>query len=407
MPTVVRTQAPNAIVLPRARSGPRTIRRRRHIVVLVVASLSVLLIAGPTAEAAPTTWSQVPSATRAVAYSALSGVSCSGGTCIAVGYSSGRSRDRTLVESWNGTAWTVERSPSPDWSDQFDGVACPSPTWCVAVGSSGSGSRERTLVETWNGTTWEKVHTGFPGVSAGLSGVSCASPDDCIAVGSYTTAQEPGVLSATWPLVDSWNGKTWDVELPPATNPTYNMLLAVSCPEIASCVAVGDADSQTLAESWNGSTWSIDPSPSPGVDNRLSDVTCSDATDCVAVGSAVTGVDYQTLVENWDGTAWTVTPSPDPSTVNTLQAVSCTDPSDCVAVGETIPDTVAETLVETWDGSTWTTTPSPDPSTRFNGLFSVWLTGSGTGLAVGGASLDTTRPKHVQTFALVGSSPPT
>ena len=61
---------------------------------------------------------------------------------------------RTLVESWNGTAWSVVASPSPSVAFLY-GVSCPSARSCKAVGEYANNSGAvRTLVESWNGTAW-------------------------------------------------------------------------------------------------------------------------------------------------------------------------------------------------------------------------------------------------------------
>jgi hypothetical protein len=47
--------------------------------------------------------------------------------------STGADQDaKGLVESWNGTSWTVR--PNPAVSGAFDSVACPALTLCMAVG---------------------------------------------------------------------------------------------------------------------------------------------------------------------------------------------------------------------------------------------------------------------------------
>jgi hypothetical protein len=89
-----------------------------------------------------------------VAY--LYGVSCaSARSCKAVGdYASSTIRRRALVESWNGTAWSVEPGPSPSVAYLY-GVSCASARSCKAVGEhASSGGVIRSLVESWNGTAW-------------------------------------------------------------------------------------------------------------------------------------------------------------------------------------------------------------------------------------------------------------
>src|SRR5437868_2907408 len=59
----------------------------------------------------------------------------------------------TLVEHWNGSAWSVVSSPNrgPD-NNNLTGVAALSANDVWAVGSDG-----KTLVEHWNGSAWSIV----------------------------------------------------------------------------------------------------------------------------------------------------------------------------------------------------------------------------------------------------------
>ena len=61
----------------------------------------------------------------------------------------------------------------------------------------------------------------------------------------------------------------------------------------------------------------------------MNSVSCTSATNCVAVGHFDTGPTgdqvAHTLIETWDGTSWTIATSPDVGTVtNDLRSVSCT-----------------------------------------------------------------------------------
>src|ERR1700735_1224003 len=53
--------------------------------------------------------------------------------------------------------------------------------------------------------------------------------------------------------------------------------------------------------------WTVSPSPDIGsATNLLSDVSCTSASSCMAVGWDYNGSEDQTLVESWDGTAWSI-----------------------------------------------------------------------------------------------------
>ncbi len=310
------------------------------------------------------TWSLVPTTNQT--RSILNGVSCVSATdCTAVGSVS--NAPETLVESWNGTAWSVVPSPNPGSGDNIlYGVSCVSATACTAVGVSiqkvtGGGRRSKTLVESWNGTAWSVVPSPNPGSgNDSLFGVSCVSATDCTAVGS----------SDNTALVESWNGTAWSVVPSPNAAGSGNELLAVSCVSATACTAVGEylnaEDNQrTLAESWNGTAWSVVPSPNKGSgENYLTGVSCVSATDCTAVGTGSKDRS-RTLAESWDGTAWSVVPSPNrgSGSGDFLTGVSCVSATACTAVGRYFPASHGDglrTLVESWNGTAWSAVSTPN-----------------------------------------------
>jgi hypothetical protein len=286
-----------------------------------------------------TAWSIVPSPDQGTTNNVLNGVSCvSASSCTAVGYSvNAGDLDQTLVESWNGTAWSMVPSPS---GGALDGVFCLSASSCTAVGHGYNRFTEQTLVESWNGTAWSIVPSPDKTLTThnGLNGVSCLSASSCTAAGYYVNA-----VGAYQTLAESWNGTAWSM----VRSPSGGALTGVSCISARSCTAVG-WNGGTVVESWNGTAWSIVPSPNRGPDG-FSSVSCVSAGSCTAAGNYVnaSGV-YQTLVESWNGTAWSIVPSPDDGTgYNSLSGVSCVSASACTAVGNSVNASgVDQTLVE-------------------------------------------------------------
>jgi hypothetical protein len=102
----------------------------------------------------------------------------SASVCTAVGGYVAAATARTLVESWNGTAWSAVPSPA---KGVLEGVSCVSASACTAVGEGGAG----TLIESWNGTAWSVVPSPFKGMGGFLSGVSCVPGSGCTAAGNY------------------------------------------------------------------------------------------------------------------------------------------------------------------------------------------------------------------------------
>ena len=301
-------------------------------------------------------WSVVPAPPTP---SGLNGVSCSGpSSCMAVGGSGS--------ESWDGSIWSTVPIGLSGTSSTLNAVSCTSPTACTAVGDYApivtcppkppcDQLYQATLIESWNGSDWSVVLSpNAPSFLADeLTGVSCTDPSACTAVGY---ADSNGALNQT--LIESWNGTAWSIVPSPNTPDNQpDSLTAVSCSSSTACTAVGiDAvdglENQTLIESWNGSVWSIVPSPNTSSiqNNTLSGVSCSTPSACTAVGTYTPYDPNQssialTLTESWDGSFWSIVPSPDPSPTqeNSLQSVSCLGPPACMAVGLLAASTSSET----------------------------------------------------------------
>ena len=194
-------------------------------------------------------------------------------SCIAVGaYTVAVNTSQTLVESWDGSTWSVVPSAdtSPTADNYLNGVSCSTPTSCVAVGSLGT-STSQTLAELWNGTTWSIVPS--PNTSSTvanvLNNVTCTNPSFCMAVGYDDTGSSPPSL------IEMWDGTAWSIVSGPSTsvpNSDENFLYGVSCTDPSNCVAAGhwsntgDVKDSTLIESWDGSTWSVVSSPNTSPD---------------------------------------------------------------------------------------------------------------------------------------------
>jgi len=205
-----------------------------------------------------------------------------------------------LVESRDGSSWSVVASPNPG---RLFGVSCPSATSCYAVGQSGTD----TLAERWDGNTWSVVPSANTQqeFGPGLVGVSCSSPTSCYAVGYFE-----GLASSSAFIESSMNGSPWSIvsERESATR------VGVSCPGATVCFSVGDympdpSHGDTLVERLtNSGAWSIVSSPNPyrGRSSALSGVSCATATSCFAVGHYYRVATQTTLIERWDGKAWTI-----------------------------------------------------------------------------------------------------
>ena len=224
----------------------------------------------------------------------------------------------------------------------------------------------QTLVEHWDGTAWSVVPSPNLGVAENyLTGVTAVAGNDVWAVGNYVNA---AVNDQT--LVEHWDGSNWSVvPSPNVVGTTDNQLTKVSARAGNDVWAVGDFDNydrtlkSTLVEHWDGSAWSVVPSPNVGTDNnRLFGVAAVAGNDVWAVGFYVTGSLFQTLAEHWNGTAWAVVPSPNVGiSITQLFGVAAVAGNDVWAVGDSASNAYDDvTLVEHWDGGAWSVVPSPN-----------------------------------------------
>jgi hypothetical protein len=179
----------------------------------------------------------VPSAT---------GMDCVTATsCIAVGTSdSGNPAAVPFSETWNGSAWSLVTVPAASGTGVtgsfLASVSCAGASFCEAAGQV-NGAPNQNLIETWNGSAW--TITASPDTSTslgqGLTGVDCFSQTTCSAVGSAAAASGPSPAT----LVLTWNGSTWSiVPNTPNQGTLQTTLAAESCLTDWACVAVGNSD---------------------------------------------------------------------------------------------------------------------------------------------------------------------
>ena len=333
------------------------------------------------------TWSVVPSPSPSPSplgrYSALRSVSCTGPTnCTAVGYTGdGSGSFQTLIESWNGSAWSIVPSPNPMSASELDAVSCTGSASCVAVGTDGDGTAQLTLVESWNGTAWSVVSSPSPtSVGSSLRGVSCISSTSCVAVGSYSFDSAHPQQT----LIESWNGTAWSI-VPSPSPMSFSGLNGVSCTSTTACTAVGGqvdaggSTTDTLNESWNGSAWSVVASPTLGfgntaraVVNAANGVSCAVAARCLAVGDLVVAptsgfepIVSSPMAESWDGTRWSNRNGTGPRNAGAIYAigfagVSCPASGACMAVGDYTNASGTQTLTASWNGGDWSVIASPN-----------------------------------------------
>jgi hypothetical protein len=179
-------------------------------------------------------------------FALLTGVSCTAASaCTAVGTSGLTSpQETTLAEAWNGSTWTIRQTPTPPGASHtvFSSISCASASACKAVGSATDSTTNVTavLVESWNGSGWSIDATPNPGhaTNSALSAISCPSAVACTAVGRTFPDKGQGQVT----LAESWNGTGWTIQPTPSPSGATSQLSGASCASAADCIAVGNFD---------------------------------------------------------------------------------------------------------------------------------------------------------------------
>jgi hypothetical protein len=367
---------------------------------LAAALIGATVLAASTTAQAATGFTTVPSPNPGSNYNEIDGLAAvTAGNAWAVGFqrSSGL-LFHVMVQHWNGKAWSVAKSASLPGSDdtRLHAVTALSATSIWAVGSETTSTSTQSLIEHWNGTAWSVVPSpaGEPADSE-LLGLAAVSATDVWAVGHTTV--EVGEGSGT--LIEHWNGTAWTVVTSPQLSDTgTGYLTGVAAVGSGDIWAVGrDGRHPTpVIENWNGSAWTTVSQPVSGFDSALNSVTVVSGSDVWAVGEQNLN---QTVTEQWNGTSWTLVPSPSVTAngaQDTLSAVTALSSGDIWAVGLSLQNPVSSTLAEHWNGTAWQIVSTTDPDPGSNTLDTVagtaagqplWAAGFGTGGTPATASL--------------------
>jgi hypothetical protein len=283
---------------------------------------------------------------------------------------------QTLIEHWNGSAWSVVASPNPAGKTYavLNGVAALSASDIWAVGHSGDPSSIplQTLTLHWDGSQWSIIPSPSPGTYNGnvLTAVDGVSPNDVWAVGWYqsgSTGQEGGALTM------HWDGTRWTV----IPNPSRWTLYGVTAIAANNVWAVGE---QSILH-WNGASWSSVAFPPPPGDSYqiLTGISAVSANDIWAVGYSqwpyFYGYRYAPLTYHWDGTRWNWVPNAG-TTDEVFHSVAAIAANDVWAVGD-------NGHTQHWNGAAWSRVAAPYPGLggRFNGIAAasardVWAVGT-------------------------------
>ncbi len=288
-------------------------------------------------------------------------------------------------------SWSQEAIPNFVATEELFGISCTSSSACVAVGATTDLTiRHLTRAFHWNGSLWDPRLPPQPGIYSEFRDVSCTASNACTGVGIYMASGGGAIL----PFAGRWNGTAWALQsVPLPGGATTATLSDVACTNATTCTAVGTS-TMTYVVVWNRTSWTVQPSANPGgaTAAALGSVSCTASNACTAVGRATISGAFQPLIERWDGSTWTIQTSTLPATGNAgeFNGVSCTSATACSAAGYFRDATTSSkhTYVSRWNGTSWTHQPTPDPGNVGTAQFFDISCGSATACRAVGDSVD-------------------
>jgi hypothetical protein len=264
----------------------------------------------------------------------------------------------TLIERWDGTAWSHVHSPSVEgYSNHLYGVSALNEKDAWVVGASHQGTDLwRTLALRWDGGQWQVVPSRNVGPISALNAVVALAEVNAWAVGESSTGSKG---SGSRPLIEHWDGKAWTiVPVAGVQAGTLNAVSALSRDDIWAAGSSLDASGtleKPLLVHWDGKAWENVP-VEDGLQGTIWGLAAVSAGDVWAVGNN----GPQALALRWDGSGWKPAPAPNPSKQgNVLNGIATNGPDDIWAAGSQAIDGADRPLAAHWDGKAWTVAPSP------------------------------------------------
>jgi plastocyanin len=260
--------------------------------------------------------------------------------------------NKTLIEHYDGTSWTIVPSPNPPSAASYLSTVAAVATddvWVAGHYLDNTGIY-RTLVEHWDGTSWTIVSS--PNVGNGdnsLNGIAAAGPNDIWAVGYQSSA--PGGASST--LVLHFDGRSWTIVPSPNPGGLTSSLAGVAAMADGRIWAAGfyydGTQGRTLLLHGDSSGFETMPGEDfPGEGNVLNGIAASGLGDIFAAGYHYPNgtSDYQALIEHYDGEQWRRVSSAQGASYTYLSGITAQPAGAAWAVGNTLTGTIAESVCE-------------------------------------------------------------
>jgi hypothetical protein len=318
----------------------------------------------------------------------------------AVGESHRGAGERSLVERWDGSSWTVIDTPNVGRLLDVS-VLSPDAVWAVS---------DSTVIH-WDGTGWDVTNLS-QGNARSLQSVSANAENDVWVAGERPTIKLGPHLEGWATLVMHFDGRSWSEAKTPNQGTRDNLLKAVEALGPGDVWAGGYSsdlhgpEATPLALHWNGHKWEVVPTPSPSRSLNVVWGIGQGSSTVWLVGHYRGGDGHLTpLILKWTGGSWEQLPmhrsrhwSATAASGSSLSrtwvvgseptssfAIASCGPSSCgtqsapddtydhqatgvFAVSETnawlvgsrtAPDGTLTPLVQHWDGTSWSSVEVP------------------------------------------------
>ena len=166
----------------------------------------------------------------------------------------------TLIEHWDGRRWEVVPSPGSERGVDFrlNGITSLGPDDVWAVGERYFTDFEQTLVEHWDGRAWSLVPS--PNVGSDwnfLYSVAAVDAHDVWAFGHHYTPPE----GTAEPLIERWDGASWIIQPTPHYASDHFISAGITTSRNSGWAlgaALQEDHSEPFVLRWDGTRWTAE-----------------------------------------------------------------------------------------------------------------------------------------------------
>jgi hypothetical protein len=176
----------------------------------------------------------------------------------------------TLIEHWNGSAWSVVHSPDPGKTgDTLFGVAADGPGDVWAVGQRSDETSDAPLAEHWDGHHWAAVDLPTADVTGSLLQGVAVHGGQVWAVGN-----SDNTLDQARPFVEHLSHGTWSAQLLKGLGSGFSNVTGIAVTGktawlAGSALNTASGNQLTVVARNDGSGWQRVAAPNPGTGDRI------------------------------------------------------------------------------------------------------------------------------------------